>query len=355
MRIAVLVNAYPPSSDGGAAMVAHAQVELLREHGHDVRVWVREPSWRSSLGLIRLVHHLFDLGKNSTIIEEIAQWKPDVLLTHNLTGCGFGTPKAIQKRGIRWVHALHDVQLFEPSGWLKRPEIVTRWQGCWARMRSVSLGSPDVVLSPTEWLIGLHRMRGLFSQPSTSVRCLPNPAPRSEECVRSIHAPLQLLFVGRIAPEKGSRLLLQLLERSSDGDFVLTIVGGGSDARLFRDRPCVRCIGLQKTEEVLRLMRESDALLVPSVIQENQPQVILEAASVGLPVIASDQGGIKETLDGRGILCPPEDVDAWLSAISELTRTTRYEREVREMIVLAQRYDREHYSTELEAVLKSNR
>ena len=51
-------------------------------------------------------------------------------------------------------------------------------------------------------------------------------------------------------------------------------------------------------------MAKADALVLPSVVVENCPGVILEARTVGLPVIASDVGGVSELIDPDGLFQP---------------------------------------------------
>jgi glycosyltransferase involved in cell wall biosynthesis len=46
-----------------------------------------------------------------------------------------------------------------------------------------------------------------------------------------------------------------------------------------------------------RLLKNAIALLVPSVCPENSPMIVLEALSVGTPVIASKKGGLPEILN----------------------------------------------------------
>jgi glycosyltransferase involved in cell wall biosynthesis len=60
-------------------------------------------------------------------------------------------------------------------------------------------------------------------------------------------------------------------------------------------------------------------LLVPSLVIENQPTVILEAFSRGTPVIGSTSGGIPEmVVEGEtGFLFPPGDVDALVAAMQK--------------------------------------
>jgi glycosyltransferase involved in cell wall biosynthesis len=54
---------------------------------------------------------------------------------------------------------------------------------------------------------------------------------------------------------------------------------------------------------------------VPSRVQENQPTVILEALAAGSRVIASNVGGVGETLGQAGWLIPPGSPDALVSGV----------------------------------------
>ena len=67
-------------------------------------------------------------------------------------------------------------------------------------------------------------------------------------------------------------------------------------------------------------MRAFDALLLTSR-KEGLPYVILEAQSVGVPVIASKTGGIPEIVQDKvnGFLCPVGDVAAFARALNSLT------------------------------------
>jgi glycosyltransferase involved in cell wall biosynthesis len=62
-------------------------------------------------------------------------------------------------------------------------------------------------------------------------------------------------------------------------------------------------------------MRESDFFVLPS-LWENQPCVLNEALSCGLPILATRIGGIPEMLDDQtGLLVPPGDVAALTDAL----------------------------------------
>ena len=342
MRIAILTNDFPPTATGGAGVIAAEQVRLLGAEGHDVRVWHRPFLFRGQPAPVRLLGHLVDVLPRRDVVREMEDFKPDVLITHNLTGCGLGTPARVRVGGAMWIHTLHDVQLFEPSGRLMRPERITLWQRAWSRVRRSALGAPDLVISPTHWLLEEHKRRGFFRDAGTRVVLLPNPGPAVEPVVREApHTPLRLLFVGRFSDEKGAPFLQRVMHELEGRGVQVTLRMAGPSC-VVRQQSMV-CVGPLAREEILSLMRESDVLLVPSQIAENQPTVILEAASTGLPIIASHIGGIPETLGEDGMLVPPSNIAAWADAIEWLTDSVAFRSSVTISRRLSERHDANRY------------
>ncbi len=359
MRIAILTNAYPPDAQGGAGRIAEIQAQLLQQAGHEVNVfhpkilWFQWPAW------LRLVLHFNDGAPRGIWVLRILKWRPEVLITHNLTGCGFGTPRWVQRQGVRWLHVLHDVQLFEPSGQLVEVEAVTPWQRFWGWCRLHWLGQPDVVISPTQWLLDLHRRRGFFRKTASAI--IPNPLPTEVVALHQGRAQvtekMRLLFVGRVSPDKGSRVMEEVIQQLAQHDVAIDfdVVGEGSDLERLQKLPAMISHGPVAPARVVDLMRRSHVLLVPSQIIENQPTVILEAASVGLPVIASAIGGIPETLRGAGGLCAPGDIRAWVDAILSLREPEKYQQATEEMSALAKWHHPQKYLQSLEEVLTRKR
>jgi glycosyltransferase involved in cell wall biosynthesis len=73
-------------------------------------------------------------------------------------------------------------------------------------------------------------------------------------------------------------------------------------------------------EDVGRLLRGFDILLVPSLHTEGVPRVILEGFEAGLHVIGSDMEQFREIFVGAGSLQPVGDVSAWACAISDVLK-----------------------------------
>jgi glycosyltransferase involved in cell wall biosynthesis len=73
--------------------------------------------------------------------------------------------------------------------------------------------------------------------------------------------------------------------------------------------------GRLSPEEAHRVIAEADLLLAPSRILENQQTILVEAMIEGTPVVATDTGGTKETLDGTG--CPVIQTGKGMAAAME--------------------------------------
>lgn len=137
-------------------------------------------------------------------------------------------------------------------------------------------------------------------------------------------APIKLLFAGRLSPEKGCGILIEAMDRVRSLDLHLTILGDGVE----RDKLQARTeeLGLSQNVDFLgfksnvnEYMVTSDALVMPSY-REGQPLTLIEACCLGLPVVASNVGGIPELITQNGLLHNPGDVDGLATAIQELNQ-----------------------------------
>jgi glycosyltransferase involved in cell wall biosynthesis len=104
----------------------------------------------------------------------------------------------------------------------------------------------------------------------------------------------------------------------------VAIVGDGPDLDALTAQTRQRGVGhavhfLGPSDEPLSALRALQIFVHPSWV-EAFPYVILEAMSVGLPIVASDVGGVGEALvDGRsGVLVPPHDATALARALNDL-------------------------------------
>jgi glycosyltransferase involved in cell wall biosynthesis len=137
-----------------------------------------------------------------------------------------------------------------------------------------------------------------------------------------------VMLPGRITRIKGHLLLLQAIERLAHQDFICLMVGSAEarsnyvgevegliGATGLRGR--VRLVG--SCDDMPAALALADAVVVPSIGPEAFGRVSVEAQAMGKPVIASDVGGLGETLmpAATGWLVPPGRADA-LAAVLEL-------------------------------------
>jgi len=159
------------------------------------------------------------------------------------------------------------------------------------------------------------------------------PLPSESEDIRSIVSGLGLELarpligtVARLDPVKGLAVLLKALPRIRERlpSARLVIVGGGADrarletlARALEIRECVHFLG--ERTDAPAWMGRFDVFVLPS-LQEALPYVILEAAALEKPVVASEVGGIRELLrnEETGLLVPPGDPKTLATAVIRL-------------------------------------
>ena len=142
--------------------------------------------------------------------------------------------------------------------------------------------------------------------------------------------------VGRMVPKKGFVHILEAasLLRSSGEAFRLVLVGGGEEEADLRRRisslglqECVEMRGAMDNAEVLKIMRRSRGLVMPSVQDhagdiDGLPNVVLESLALARPVVGSCLSGIPEAvIQGKtGRLVPPGNPRALAEAITSLNR-----------------------------------
>ena len=201
------------------------------------------------------------------------------------------------------------------------------------------------------------------------------PERRQVDAVPTSDGSVNVLFVGRLEHRKGIDTLLEaipmVLARCPSATF--TIVGddsipapgggtyrarfeadggvgpdarygtGGAGAVAAPTVGRVRFLGRLDDEELERHYAGCDLLVAPSRY-ESFGLVLLEAMRHGKAVVAGDTGGMRDIVDGNGVLVPPGDADALASAVIDLLheRERRERLGARSLSLFAERYSDEH-------------
>jgi glycosyltransferase involved in cell wall biosynthesis len=132
-----------------------------------------------------------------------------------------------------------------------------------------------------------------------------------------------VLHVGRLAPEKDVPVLLEAwaLVHEAVGAAVQFVIAGNGPLAPQVDAfgPWIRRLGFLDRHELANLYANADLCVLPSRT-ETCGLVALEAMASGLPVIAADQGGFRDSIASgvNGLLIRPGDARAFAAAILSL-------------------------------------
>jgi glycosyltransferase involved in cell wall biosynthesis len=267
--------------------------------------------------LLRIFWHLSDMisiRKYNKLNKILTKEKPDLIITNNLKGLGLLTSKLIRKLGIRHFHILHDIQLIYPSGLMIKNQENTI-QGILARIyysfNRKLFGSPEIIISPSGWLLDMHLNRNFF--PSSKTTVMPNPIENKRQDAACIFTDnlkqnndsnmvKELMYVGQIEDHKGVFDLLsayKILIKEISIPIKLTFIGGGRELEKLKLAAMrinnVSILGrIDDREQLENMISNAYCVIVPSLCYENSPTVIYEAFSLGIPFIAANIGGIPE-------------------------------------------------------------
>jgi glycosyltransferase involved in cell wall biosynthesis len=214
----------------------------------------------------------------------------------------------------------------------------------------------DCYVAPSEFLARKVVEMGL---PARRIEVVPNPV-KCPDNPSAVEERDGLLFVGRLSPEKGVDCLVKAV--AAQGGVGLDVLGDGPSLGELKELSIrleadVRFHGWADADVVRAYMAKAELLCVPSIGYENCPGVVLEAMAGGLPVLASDLGGLTELLDGGrvGWLAPAGNVEAWRTAIREAT-TNRAESNGRAELAsswVRHRHDPDLFAERLEQIYSS--
>jgi teichuronic acid biosynthesis glycosyltransferase TuaC len=229
-------------------------------------------------------------------------WADAPLIHGHSAVMGLAAWRLARRTGLPFVLTFHGGDL---NAWPDRhPDRLTDLRTAAREARAVIAVSEALAARARE-LTGVDAIHLSLGSDHRSLDALALPRDMARAELNLVDDRVIVLFVGNLIAAKGVRELVDSILPRGDR-FLGVFVGDGpergyrgSDARA---AGCLRFPGLRPHAEVARYMSAADVLVLPSH-SEGLPTVLVEAGSLGLPVIASAVGGIPDLLGAdRGVL-----------------------------------------------------
>ena len=352
MKIGILVTDFPPHVRGGA----ETQAELLAKHlskNHDVLVFTRKYKEtknyekRDGYTVVRIPYIDFPLLRfvSYCLSAYYRVWversRIDILQTYMLTPNGFignyvkrylKIPIVSGIRGGDWYFSRNN---FFPRFFVKK-----------------ALFGSSLVFAQTKIMADEVRKE----YPSVKIEVVPNMVEKGT--ANNEKKEYDVIFVGNLMKRKG---VDNLISAAGDINGKVMIVGNGYERERLEKmvydldlKGRVVLKGKVDRSEILKEISKAKVLVLPSVSGEGMPNVILEAYSCGVPVVASSIAGIPDiVVDGKtGYLAKPGDVSELAEKINHLLEDDRYQLMKGNCIKFASKYYPEKIVPKIEKIYK---
>jgi glycosyltransferase involved in cell wall biosynthesis len=271
--------------------------------GKVVKIWLRDLARDPTPNRIRRFGQAMVLAREAP--EELR-----FLYAHFLHTPSSVTRYASLLRGINWGFSAHAKDIWISPEWEKREKLA------------------DAEFGATCTALGAAHLRDLSADPARldlvyhglDLARFPEPPPLRPRRDGSGDAVI-LISVGRLVEKKGFDLLLAALAAlPSSLNWRFTHIGGGelssslsAEARKLAIADRIEWRGACDQSEVVAALREADIFVLPSRIaadgdRDGLPNVLMEAASQDLPIVATDVSAIPEFIENgkHGVLVEPD-------------------------------------------------
>jgi glycosyltransferase involved in cell wall biosynthesis len=338
MKILVAHNRY--RYRGGEDTVVDAEVDLLRRHGHEVLVYLRDNE-----ELTRMKNHsaaLQTLWSHKAVADVTTlseKFRPELIHSHNTFPLISPSLYSVAKQlNIPVIQTLHNFRLICPQATLLRNGVQCEdcvgnlpWRAivhrCYRNSLSQSAVSSSMIMlhrllrtwhtKVTRYIVLNQLCRDKFiagGLPFDLLRIKPNFVDSANE-PEWVHRSGGI-FIGRLSEEKGLKVLAEALSQLPDSQ--IDVFGKGDLQTYVEATRGFNYKGFRDPIELQACLRKAAYLVVPSTGVESFGLVAIEAFAAGTPVIASAHGGLREiVVHGKtGLLVEPTNSDALARAIA---------------------------------------
>ncbi len=358
---------------GGSESVYFNTAELLKRKGHEVIFFSSNmpenlPCEQSKYFITNInnvsrwkgvQNYFYNREAKEKLKKLIEAEKPDIAHAHlfwgNISPSIFSV---LKKHKIPLVHTAHDYRMVCPAYTFTdiSGNVCEKCQGkrfYWCAVKRCSKGNileslimavemyfRNVYFSPVKNLDGVIYVSNFAKQKHLQYNpgfskvpdiVLYNFVEQSNRHYLAQNERKYFLYFGRLSHEKGLHNLIEAFRRMPD--LPLKIVGTGPEEQELNDYVSsnqirnIEFLGFKTSNLLKKIVSEAEFVIVPSEWYENNPMTVIEAYSMGVPVIGAKIGGIPEILpDGKtGFLFTPKDVEDLKNVVALASKLNEHE------------------------------
>lgn len=273
MKIIAYVHGYHPNHNAGSEAMLHQILVGLVSLGHEVKVITGNPGASVYEGI-----ELYDASR--LMNNKLFSWC-DIVITHlAYTDRAVALCKKYSKPLVSIIHNNRNL-----------------------RYNTVDRKHSQLFVANSNWI------KDTIDEDVTKIVLYPPTLPSRYKVDRTGDA----ITLINISDSKGGETFWKIAERMPHKNFIGVLGAYGN--QIIRSLPNVKLI--KNSPEINEVYKSTRILLIPS-IYETWGRVGLEAATSGIPSIASPTPGLVESLGDSGIFVDRDDIDGYIKAIEDL-------------------------------------
>jgi glycosyltransferase involved in cell wall biosynthesis len=361
MRIGYFSSKFPYNLDfsdyicGGSVLATHSLIKEIAKMNHEIKVFTTSKDYKNHI----------EISGNIEVYRYGTQMK---LLSSNLSLGLFIEPL---KYDVDLVHVSFDIPPGPFAGYRyakkKNLPLIVTYHGDWEEsygniLRKIGvafnnkflvdkiLSYAQVIISPSKTYLKTSEFLRKYKE---KVIVIPNGVNMNEfkvkyskeECRNKLNLPIDeyiVLFFGYLSPYKSPDILIKALSRILKYIPSVLLVFAGSGVMMDELKKLSADLGVDENVKFVGFIgkdqrslyyKSADIFCLPSTMKTESFGIAnLEAMSSGIPIVASNFGGIPDVVkdDENGLLIPPNDIDALVHAIIYLLKNN----EIREKMGL---------------------
>ena len=335
---------------GGEDTVVANEMQMLKKYGHHVVFYSRNNSELNEMSkfqkLFLPVNTIFNFRTYRDIKRIIKREKIDIVHVHNtLNLISPSVYYAAIQCGVPVVQTVHNFRLLCPGAIFYRNGHICEdclEKGLWCAIRYNCYRNSKMQTLACVISTKFHRIIGIYGKinyicltdfnkekllklkqvKENKIFIKPNFVENTQKFIPVEKRENQFVFSGRLDKLKGIDILLKSWKKMGKRAPKLIVCGTGPMEEwckefVEKNKINVEIKGFISNEDVKKILANSKALILPTQLYEGFPMSIVEAYSVGTPVIGSNIGNVKSVIEERitGVIFTPTSKEMLIEAI----------------------------------------